>query len=131
MKEKLSRKAWQRAINALLWYPDNKAEYNALPGDTQDGAFDPTGKAAVELAESMRYQTIKQEITAVEAALEHLHEDQRVVIERRFFSVPKGEGVYRKPRQYDFLQDIGFSERAMRRISRKAVVYVAYFLGEK
>lgn len=129
MKDKLSRKAWQRAINALLWYPDNKAEYDALPA--HDGSFDPTGEAAVELAESMRYQTIKQEITAVEAALEALHEDQRVVIERRFFNIPKGDGIYRKPRQYDFLQDIGFSERAMRRISRKTVVYVAYRLGEK
>ena len=129
MKDKLSRKAWQRAINALLWYPDSKAEYDALPA--HDGSSDPTGEAAVELAESTRYQTIKQEITAVEAALANLHEDQRVVIERRFFNIPKGDGIYRKPRQYDFLQDIGFSERAMRRISRKTVVYVAYRLGEK
>lgn len=131
-RQSVSRKAWQRAVNALLWYPDNKAEYESFPIDVSTAdSLDPTADAALVLVESRRYQMLKQEIEAVETAVDSLLPDQKIIIRKRFWDIPKGPDVYRKPRQYDFLQDIGFSERTMRRVSRKTILYVAMYLGEK
>lgn len=114
-RQGLSRKAWQRAINALLWYPDNKTELCTPPADW-DGC---------------RMALVRREVEAVEAAVEALPIDQRIIIKRRFWDVEKGQGIYRKPRQYDFLQDVGFSERTMRRVSRATILLVASYLGER
>lgn len=115
-KQSISRKAWQRAVNVLLWYPDNVAEHASL---------------LTEGADNQRLHLLELEIDAVEQALATLPEDQHIVVRRRFWDIQKGHGIYRKPRQYDFLQDIGYSERTMRRASRQVILAVAEQLGEK
>ena len=131
-RQNISRKAWQRAINALLWYPDSKSEYASLMeelGGATDGE-DPTGNAAVRLVDSVRIRTLLQEIEAVERALADLQPEQAEVIRRRFWDA-RHFGRCRKPRQYDFLQDLGYSIDGMKKITRQTVLRVAWFLGEK
>lgn len=141
-KQNISRKAWQRAVNALLWYSDNKEEFASLGeelmtgsgeengGRSSSGPKDPTGAAAIRLAENRRYQTLKQEIEAVEQAISLLRPEQTEVIRRRFWDFRRSGGR-RKPRQYDFLQDIGYSIDGMRKIVRQVILQVAIYLGEK
>ena len=142
-RDAISRKAWQRATNALLWYPDNKVEYESLldelltPDPEPSGVSvkpvhkDPTAAAAVRLASSKRFQTLKQEIEAVELAVSSLQPEQVEVVRRRFWESKRYSGGRRKPRQFDYLQDLGYSIIGMRKITRKVVVSVAGYLGEK
>ena len=139
---RISRKAWQRAVNALLWYQDNKEEFASLSeelltgtGEEHGSRFtsgpkDPTGAAAIRLAENRRYQTLKQEIEAVEMAVSSLRPEQEEVIKRRFWDARR-KGGSRKPRQYDYLQDAGYSLDGMRKIVRSVIVAIAGYLGEK
>ena len=50
-KQSISRKAWQRAVNVLLWYPDNVAEHASL---------------LTEGADTQRLRLLELEIDAVE-----------------------------------------------------------------
>ena len=143
MKRKtISRKAWQRAVNVLLWYPDNVQEYSELleeltardPERKEDSGkplhSDPTASAAMRLAEDPRARTLKQEIEAVELSVSFLRPEQQEVIRQRFWTRRRDEGR-RKPRQYDYLQDLGYSLEGMRKIVRSVIVRVAGYLGEK
>ena len=138
----ISRKAWQRAVNVLLWYQDNIEELASL----QDAATtydpehrgssgsrplhpDPTANAAIRLVDSQRTKALKAEIEAVEEALCLLTPEQREVVRRRFWQDQWGSR--RKPRQYDYLQDTGYSERQMKRICRTMIRRVAANLGER
>ena len=137
----ISRKAWQRATNVLLWYQDNIDELASL----QDAATtfdperrgssgkplhpDPTANAAIRLVDSQRAKALKAEIEAVEEALCLLTPEQREVVRRRFWCDQRGSR--RKPRQYDYLQDTGYSERQMKRICRTMIRRVAANLGER
>lgn len=137
----LSRKGWQRAINVLLWYPDNVKKYNVLVSDllsrdpemTGEGGNplrpDPTASAAIRMAEDRKIQLLKSEIEAVEAATDALLPMQLEVIRRRFWMTSKQRR--RKPRQFDFLQDLPYSRRQMMRIVRQVIVSVAEYLGEE
>ena len=141
-KQSISRKAWQRAVNALLWYPDNKDEFVSLAeelmtgtgeengGRSSSGPKDPTGTAAIRLAENRRYQTLKQEIEAVELAVSKLAPEQMEVIRRRFWW-RRYNGERRKPKQFDFMLDLGYSLDGMRRIVRQVILSVASCLGER
>jgi len=141
-RQKLSRKGWQRAVNALLWYPDNKTELVLLAEElmtgsgeergarSNSGPKDPTGATAIRLAENRRYQTLKQEIEAVDQAVSSLSPEQAVVVRRRFWDY-RYSGGRRKPRQYDFMQDLGYSLDGMRKIVRGVILEVASLLGEK
>ena len=108
MKRKtISRKGWQRAVNALLWYPDNVQEYSELleeltantPDRKEDSGkpmhSDPTASAAMRLAADPRAGTLKQEIEAVELAVSFLRPEQKEVIRRRFWT-HRNEGGRRK-----------------------------------
>lgn len=139
---RISRKAWRRSVDVLLWYPDNVEEYNEIleelmARDPEAGAdaakplcSDPTASAAVRLASNKRARVLSEEIEAVEEALRTLTPEQRIVVERRFFSSRQAYGR-RKPRQYDYLQDLGYSLDGMRKIVRGVIVRVAGYLGEK
>ena len=140
----LSRKAWQRAVNALLWYPDNLVERVSLTEELLNGnregegtgggsgsiLKDPTAAAAIRLAGNKRLRTLEQEIEAVEMAVAQLQPEQKEVIRRRFWESGRRAGR-RKPRQYDFLQDLGYSIDGMRWIVKQVIVRVATYLGEK
>ena len=137
-KNDLSRKAWQRATNVLLWYSDNLREYASLQAaaynyGSQDSAGkpypDPTAATAIRLVDGQRIRTLRDEIEAVEEAVAMLSPEHKEVIRRRFFEGQRGS--QRKPRQYVFLQDVGYSERQMKRICRTVIRRVAASLGEK
>lgn len=158
-KSAISRKAWQRAVNALLWYPDNIEEYNMLyeeltsnnggndnPNSGSQGGGnivkDPTGTVGVRLAENKRLQTLEQEIKAVlyattthrlsDGTKPKLTVEQLVVIQRRYWSEGRwNHGGRRKPRPFEFMQDLGYSVDGMRKIARKVIIDVATYLGEK
>lgn len=141
-REAISRKAWQRATNALLWYPDNLKEYADLleeliatdPEKSGDSSkpihSDPTASAAIRLNGSRRAQTLRQEIEAVELAVSSLRPEQKKIIEERFWKRRRYSGR-RKPRQYDYLQELGYSVDGMRKIVRGVILSVAGYLGEK
>lgn len=141
-RNKISRKAWQRATNALLWYPDNKREYTSLleeltsrnPEEKGNGSRpahpDPTARMAIRMAESRRLHTLEQEIEAVEMAVSSLHPEQLEVVRRRFWESQRYLGCRRKPRQYDYLQDLPYSIDGMRMIVRKVILKTAEYLGE-
>lgn len=136
----LSRKGWQRAVNVLLWYPDNLKEYATLldeaitrdperhGGTTRPLMPDPTADAAIRLASNRRADTLRAEIEAVELAMAELPPIEREVIRRRFWEI--GKWQTRKPRQYDYLQDLPYSRRQMIRIVKKVIYMVAVHLGE-
>lgn len=139
-KETISRKAWQRAVNVLLWYPDTLKEYAALVDEsmTRDPerkggagkplAPDPTADAAIRLASNRKAANKRLEIEAVDMAMSTLTPYEMMVIRRRFWDLPK-HGK-RKPRQYDFMQDLPYSRRQMIRIVRRTIITVAAYLGE-
>ena len=141
-RQSISRKAWQRATNALLWYPDNLQEYADLGEELMtrnpdcDGGGskplhqDPTQDAAIRRVENARLQNLEAEITAVEIAMAKLSPEQKEVIRRRFWD-RRCTGRRRKPRQYDFLQDLPYSLDGMRWIVRETIRRVAECLGEK
>ena len=140
-RQRISRKAWQRAVNALLWYPDNKKEFACLleelmtrePGENRNSSKpihqDPTSDAAIRIANNARYQNLKQEIDAVEVAVASLRPEQAEVIRKRFWGSRSLRGR-RKPLQYVSLQDAGYSVEAMKKIVRTAILIVASCLGE-
>ena len=134
----ISRKAWQRATNVLLWYPASKEEYASLleelmtkkvRTDENPEHLDPTADSAIILAEDKRLQTLATEIEAVEFAISGLHDGEEEIIRRRFWETPKHR--QHSPRQYDFLQDLPYSYSKMRRVVKRTVVTVARMLGEK
>jgi hypothetical protein len=118
---------------------DNKKEYVSLQGAMFDQGSkipignqlhpDPTANAAIRHVDSQRERALKAEIEAVEEAVSFLTPEQREVIRRRFWDNQRG-GT-RKPRQYDFLQDIGYSEVQMKRICRTVIRRIAVLLGER
>ena len=138
-RNEVSRKAWQAATNALLWYEDNKREYAELTDEILSGSGsrdstagthpDPTGGAAVQMYTSARLQRITAEVEAVERAVCRLQPEELRVIRARYWTGQRG--MMRKPRQYDLLQDLGYSTRSMIRISKATVLRVATLLGEK
>ena len=158
-KSAISRKAWQRAVNALLWYPDNIEEYNLLEeeltssnggndnpnsGSQGGGSIvkDPTGTMGVRLAENKRRQTLEQEIEAVmkvttlielpDGTRPWMKPEQREVIRQRYWQHEKwNPGGRRKPRPYEFLQDLGYSVEAMKWINKQTILRLATYLGEK
>lgn len=142
-RNKITRKAWQRATNVLLWYPDNKREYASLleeltsrnPEKSGNGSRpahpDPTAGMAIRMAENRRMHNLEQEIEAVELAVSSLRQEQIEVVRRRFWEPAKYGGGRRKPRQYDYLQDAGYSVDGMKKIIRQVILSVAGFLGEK
>lgn len=141
-RQNISRKAWQRAVNVLLWYPDNVAEYNALreelttrdPEHEGSGSksihHDPTADTAARLADNPRLRNLEAEIIAVELSVAKLRPEQAEVIRRRFWDGRYNKGR-RKPRQYDYLQDLHYSLDGMRKIVRSVIVDVAVRLGER
>ena len=139
---RLSRKAKQRAINVLLWYPDNVKDYNALLSDllSRDPEHkgggggkplnpDPTADAAIKLAENEELQHLKREVRAVEYAIEGLLPAQLEVIRLRFWDIPKCRDGWRRPQSYDYI-DVGYSERQMHRIVWRVMLKVATALHE-
>ena len=142
-KTRCSRKAWQRAINVLLWYPDNVIEYNERisdllardPDASGDGSSsprpDPTASAAIRMAENKRLQTLKQDIEAVDAVVLGMLPEHREVIRRRFWDMKWEEWERRKPRQFEFLQDFPYSISQMGNICTDTIRKVAAYLGEQ
>ena len=136
----ISRKAWQTATNILLYYPDNKREYASLldtvlaPDKPETGTVqhsglpDPTSSAAIRLANSRRAERLKAEIEAVEMAVSQLSDPEREVISRRFLY--RQTKRRRKPKPYDQLFDIPYSEREMHRIVQKTISLIAQYVGE-
>ena len=140
-REKISRKAWQRATNALLWYPDNKVEYNSLfdelttrdpehsGGSSKPMHRDPTADSGIRLATDARRQCLRQEIDAVEEATKNLLPEQLEVIRQRYWR--KHYGGRRKPVKYDYLSELGYSVIGMRKIVRHVIIVIAAKLGER
>lgn len=138
---RLTRKAKQRAINVLLWYPDNVRDYNALLSDLlskdpdhKGGGSkplnpDPTAVAAIKLAENEELQHLKREVSAVEYAIEGLLPEQLEVIRLRFWDIPRRKDGWRRPQSYDYI-DVGYSERQMHRIVWRVMLKVATALHE-
>lgn len=142
-KYRITRKAWRTASDVLLYYPDNKKEYAALldavltAGYEEDGnsngigsdVSDPTARAAIRLAGNKRAGRLKQEIEAVDLAVSSLRPEELRVIRRRFwYRRRRGETV--KPKPYDYLQDLPFSDRQMHRIVQCVIVRIAQLIGE-
>lgn len=133
--------AWKVATLALMRYQENKEaikrEYEriTIPAAASSNGrhsgralhADPTANKAIRLYNDIRYQKLKQEIYAVEKALEPLPAEHKEIIYRRFFNHPAG---VRTPKGYDFMQDIGYSPRQMKRIVQTVIYTVAHYLGE-
>lgn len=142
MGKTISRKAWQRATNALLWYPDNKREQATITEElmtnnpehggsvSQPLHHDPTADAGMRLAMDRRLQTLRQEIEAVETALQSLRPEEIWVVRRRYFDSYKYVRQRRIPLKYEYLLDAGYSVRSMKRISKRTIFLVAEYLGE-
>ena len=103
---------------------------------------DPTGAAGIRLAEHKRLQTLEQEIDAVMKATAtkdlidgtraNLKPEQREVIRQRYWQSDKwNPGGRRKPRPYEYLQDLGYNVDHMKWICKKVILKVAEYLGEK
>jgi len=136
-KRAISRRAWQRATNALLCYPENLREYASLVEELmtkkpkEEGKpihKDPTADKAIVLYEDKRFRRIQDEIEAVEEALSHLRPGEEIIIRRRYWELPRHRS--NSPRQYDFLQDLPYSYRTMQRVVRRTIFLVAKMLGE-
>lgn len=136
----ISRKAWQTATNILLYYQDNKREYAGLldmvltAGYEEEGnsngegsdVSDPTARAAIRLASNKRAARLKLEIEAVDVAVAELNAAEHEVIRRRFWTRRQNH----RPRQYDYLQDLPFSQRQMHRIVARTIFRIAQLVGE-
>lgn len=137
---RISRKAWRTATDVLLYYPDNKKEYAHMldvvltvgyeeegnSNGTDSDVSDPTARAAIRLANSKRAARLKLEIEAVDTAVQELNASEREVIRRRFWNRRQNH----KPRQYDCLQDLPFSQRQMHRIVARTIFRIAQLIGE-
>lgn len=138
--KEIPKDAWNQATTALLRYCENLPEMNhrlevAMSRDPEKGNEngvrpshpDPTASAAVRLSQDLIYQRIKREVAAVQNAIKDLKPEELEVIRRRFWCHRKG---IRKTKAYDYLQDLGYSTRQMKRIVRKVIYLVAINLGE-
>lgn len=127
-KYSIPQKAWRRATDVLLWYPDNVQEYKDILDAAGRGGLDPTGDAALWLASNVRARRIAQEIEAVERAVSLLRPEEETVIRLRYWDIPKWGR--RKTRGYDYIQDSGYSIPAMKKIVHRTIFEIARSLGE-
>ena len=144
----ISPKGWSRATDVLLYYPETLKKYAGFleEATTRDPEFrggsgkplspDPTADAAIRLAANKEAENARQQIEAVEMAIAPLMPIEREVIRRRFWDTPELTSIHtqkrirKRPKQYELLQDLPYSERQMYRIVRRVVLSVAAYLGE-
>lgn len=137
---KIAPKAWRAATDALLYYLDNKREYEEAVeeamasdperrGSARDVHPDPTAAAAIRLSSNRRVAQLTREIEAVEEAVSSLRPEEKVVIRKRFWEWDKAVRVARKPRRYEDMLDTGYEITQQRRIVQKVVYAVARNLG--
>ena len=137
---KISPKAWRRASDVLLWYPDTKQEYESAVQEAMSRNpkksgpagkplySDPTASAAIKLVSNKRVQQMAREIAAVEEALRDLTGPEMAVIRKRFWTATrKGR---RKPMAYIYINGTGYEERQQKRIVQRVIFRVAVYLGE-
>lgn len=135
--EMIGRKAWRRATDVLIAYPQNKKEYASLLEELMTRKpkreeapihQDPTADSAILLYENRRFRRLQEEIEAVEQAISVLRPGEEDIIRRRYWELSRHRP--NSPRQYDFLQDLPYSYRSMRRVVRRTIALIAKYLGE-
>lgn len=137
----IDRTARRHAEMILLDYPSDKKLYEEIVRDTILTAPTPVQgmpdidedytkprsvveAKALKIYSNKRLERLKTKIDAVEAAMFSLPEEQRKVIQERYFI------KRRKKTAYGTLWKLGYSERQMKRITQKVIIHIAKQMGD-
>ena len=110
-------------------YIDNIMASSSVPATIIKVSEDYSKPQAVTEAKalkmtSVRAETLKKQIGAVELVYKNLGPEEQKVMQKRFWSERERNIPYTK------IDGVGYSERQMRRIVKKIIVQVGVYLGE-
>lgn len=134
---KLERESWRIIELIIRRYPDKKREYeeyisdimSSTCGDGYQGTGESNKPQSVTEAKALKMTSayadrIKKEIEAVEFVYNGLREEEKKVMEERYWKDRRRNTPYLQMKQSSY------SERQMKRIVYKIICQVGRYLGE-
>lgn len=136
----ISRDSWKMIEIIIRRYPESKKEYEQYIESIMASSPSPaagmalseeyskpqsvTEAKAIKLSSSIRGNRLKNEIEAVELVYKSLRAEEQKVMQERFWANNKRNTPYTK------INNVGYSERQMKRIVKKIIMRVGTYIGE-
>jgi len=137
---KIPKDSWNICEKIIRRYPANVKQYQLLVEEAMTKTNSTNFSGGDKNEETIHYQSsteaaaikltseycerIRREITAVEESYENFRPEEQAVIKERFWIDPNRNTPFLK------IIDTNYSERQMRRICRRMILYVGRRIGE-